>query len=412
MKVQQEYRCSPGRDDHPYKEALCARLLKHVALVTNQAPTIKEAIQLWLRQICDTTHWPVGHASILYQSELLGEHLPTDLWHVAPGEGSESLHQAINANRLRTGTAGHRRIAGRGSAIIVPDLAQEADLSRQEAARDLGLRSALIMPVVAGDVLHAVCEFFSYESLQQDVLWQEVMTSVAATLARAIERQSFQWALRDMRGKLLNLQDDERRRLARELHDTTAQNISVMIINMDTLKREAAGLTSAERAKLAECADIARQSLQEIRSFSYLLHPPMLDDFGVVTALRLFVQGFSERSGIAVELDVPERSIPMPREVEVAIFRVVQESLSNVLKHSQSSTATVRVAFGGSRITITVEDQGKGLPPTALKIGVGIASMQERVRQCGGQLKLTRRTKGTELQVTLPVPEAAEVAGA
>lgn len=164
-----------------------------------------------------------------------------------------------------------------------------------------------------------------------------------------------------------------------------------MIINMDTLKREAAGLTSAERAKLAECADMARQSLQEIRSFSYLLHPPMLDDFGVVTALRLFVQGFSERSGIAVELDVPERS---------------------VLKHSQSSTATVRVAFGGSRITITVEDQGKGLPPTALKIGVGIASMQERVRQCGGQLKLTRRTKGTELQVTLPVPEAAEVAGA
>ena len=98
------------------------------------------------------------------------------------------------------------------------------------------------------------------------------------------------------------------------------------------------------------------------------------------------------------------RSIPLPREVEVAIFRVVQESLSNVLKHSESSTATVRVAFGW--ITITVEDQGKGLPPTALKIGVGIASMQERVRQCGGQLKLTRRTKGTELQVTLPVPEA------
>ena len=121
------------------------------------------------------------------------------------------------------------------------------------------------------------------ESLQEDVLWQEVMTSVAATLAHTVERKSFKWALRVMRGKLFNLQDDERRRLARELHDTTAQNISIMIINMDTLKREAVGLTSAERARLAECGDIARQSLQEIRSFSYLLHPPMLDDFGVVT---------------------------------------------------------------------------------------------------------------------------------
>jgi len=219
-----------------------------------------------------------------------------------------------------------------------------------------------------------------------------------------------------MTGKLLNLLDDERRRLATELHDTTAQNISSIIMDLDLVGMEIGELRPSAHAKLSECAALARQSLQEIRTFSYLLHPPMLDELGVIPALRIFVEGFSKRSGLHVDLELPERSIRMPRDLEIAIFRVVQESLTNVRKHSQSPTATIRVRFEASTVTILVEDEGTGISrpseggPLLAKIGVGIGSMRERVKQCGGQIAISSRAKGTVIEVSLPVPEAAKAA--
>jgi signal transduction histidine kinase len=220
-----------------------------------------------------------------------------------------------------------------------------------------------------------------------------------------------------MTARLLTLQDDERRRLARELHDTTAQNVSMIIVNIELLYRDQSS-SPAARAKLAECAELARRSLQEVRTFSYVLHPPMLEELGVFTALRLFIEGFSERSGISVELDLPDRSVRMPRDLETTIFRVIQEGLSNVSKHSHSSTARVRVSVDSGGIAINVEDDGSGLPTTdegtsqVPKIGVGIGSMQERVKLWGGRLQLHSRGSGTQLQVNLPLAQAARAATA
>lgn len=413
MKVRHSPRSNLTKD-RLQKEALCAQLLRAVALVTGETANIRDTIQGFLRKICDTTRWPVAHTRILSQHDVVEERLPADIWYVASGERFEPLRQAINANGLRGANAWHVRMLKTARPIMLSDLAQEPDFSGRQAAHDLGLKSALGIPVLAGERLKAVCEFFSYDPIQGDGLWEEVMASIAAALARTIEHRWFQQSLNAMRGKLLNLQDAERRRLARELHDSTGQNISLIIINMDTLERENPNLAPAARARLAECGDLARKSLQEIRTFSYLLHPPMLDEFGVITALRVFVEGFSERSGIAVDLDLPERAVRLPRDLEVTIFRVVQESLSNVHKHSHSATAKVRMSFDRDRVALTVEDEGSGLPRETepglhpLKIGVGIGGMLERVKQCGGQLKLSPRSKGTQLEVSLPLPELAK----
>ena len=223
--------------------------------------------------------------------------------------------------------------------------------------------------------------------------------------------------LHEMTGRLLTLQDDERRRLACELHDTTGQNLSMLVLNIDLLGR---GHFPKEEtnAKLAECSELARTSLQEVRTFSYVLHPPMLDELGVFSALRTFIQGFAERSGILVDLDLPDRSIRMSRDLETTIFRVVQEGLSNVHKHSRSSTARVRVAVNHDGVFINVEDEGTGLPSSTeftelpTKIGVGISSMQERVRHCGGHLQLHSHGAGTQLEVSLPLRQAARAATA
>jgi two-component system NarL family sensor kinase len=191
----------------------------------------------------------------------------------------------------------------------------------------------------------------------------------------------------------------------------------MLVLNIDLLGR---GHFPKEEtnAKLAECSELARTSLQEVRTFSYVLHPPMLDDLGVFSALRTFIQGFAERSGILIDLELPDRSIRMSRDLETTIFRVVQEGLSNVHKHSRSSTARVRVAVNHDGVFINVEDEGTGLPSSTeftelpTKIGVGISSMQERVRHCGGHLQLHSHGAGTQLEVSLPLRQAAHAATA
>jgi signal transduction histidine kinase len=300
---------------------------------------------------------------------------------------------------------------------VLFDLEHELDLKGQHAARELGLRSALGMPVLAGENVTAICEFFSSDAIPQDVLCEEVFAAIGDAVAHAIEMKQTREQLREMTGRLLTLQDDERRRLARELHDTTGQNLSMLALNIDLLTR---GQSTAEerQAKLNECGDLARASLQEVRTFSYTLHPPLLEELGVFSALRTFIEGFAERSGILIDLELPDRSVRVPRDLETTIFRVVQESLSNVHKHSHSPTARVCVAVGADGVFIQVEDEGTGLPASAelaelpAKIGVGIGSMQERVRHCGGRMQLHSHGAGTQLEVNLPLRQAAHAATA
>jgi signal transduction histidine kinase len=314
VKIRQDYR-RKRIDDFLRKETLCAQLLRAVALLSDEAADIKDLIQLCLRKICDTTAWPVAHARILLQNDLLGPRLPEDIWHVAAGKQSESLHKAIDVRHLQFGISCHVRIVEAAKPILFSDLAQEVDFPGRQEAHEFGLKSAFGMPVLVRDKLKAVCEFFSYEPLRADVLWEEVMASIASALARTIEHKWLERSLSEMRNRLLNLQDDERRRLARELHDSAGQNMALIVMNTDTLERESQGLSPTGRAKIAECGSLARESLQEIRTSSYLLHPPMVDELGVLAALRVFIEGFSERSGIRVDLDLPKRLIRLPRDL-------------------------------------------------------------------------------------------------
>jgi signal transduction histidine kinase len=315
-------------------------------------------------------------------------------------------------SHLRSGIDWRVRMVATHRPVVLRDLARELDAKGQFAARELGLKSALGMPVLAGETATAVCEFFSTTTIEHDELGEEVFAAMGAILAHAIEAKQSRDRLRDMTAMLLSLQDDERRRLARELHDSTGQNLSMMIVDIDFLGRE--HLPSSEaRAKLAECRELARRSLQEVRTFSYVLHPPLLEELGVFSALREFVSGFCERSGIAVALDLPNSSARFALDLETTIFRVVQESLSNVHKHSHASKAAVRITVADAEMTIAVEDNGSGLPVAGedvsqtVRIGVGIGSMRERVRQCGGTLQLHSHGTGTQLQVTLPLRQPA-----
>jgi signal transduction histidine kinase len=397
-----------SQEEPQTKQPMYTRLLRTAKVTAEEAANLADALLLCLSRVCECTRWPFAHARILSQDGALDAHGAKEVWYVPFLDAQTFRDKALRMSHLRSGIDWRARMVSTARPIVLRDLARELDAKGQHAARELGLKSALGMPVLAGESATAVCEFFSSTSIQEDDLLQEVFAAIGTTLAHAVEAKQSRERLSEMTRRLLSLQDDERRRLARELHDTTGQNLSMMIVDIDFLGREQFPSSEA-RAKLAECGELARRSLAEVRTFSYVLHPPLLEELGVFPALRQFVEGFSERSGILVNLDLPDGSARMPLEVETTIFRVVQESLSNVRKHSHASKATVRIALHPGEIAVTVEDNGSGLPaaienvsyPT--NVGVGIGSMRERVRQCGGHLQLHSHGVGTQLQVSLPL---------
>jgi signal transduction histidine kinase len=221
--------------------------------------------------------------------------------------------------------------------------------------------------------------------------------------------------LRTLANRLMHTQDEERRRIAALLHDTTAQDLAALKMLLAKLNRAADRLNDGERNALAQSIALVEQSMTEVRTVSYLLHPPLLDDAGLVSALRWYARGFAERSGIKVDLDLPESLERLPRETETVLFRIAQESLTNIHRHAGSETASIRLRRHAEMLALEIEDRGHGIPRASLEqitsggggAGVGIAGMSERTKELGGRLEVTSSDHGTTVRVSLPLVEAA-----
>ena len=219
--------------------------------------------------------------------------------------------------------------------------------------------------------------------------------------------------LRSLSGSLMRAQDDERRRIAHVLHETTAQDLAALKMHLARLNRSGAALSADERAAIAESIDLAERSMTGIRTLSYLLHPPFLDESGLVSALKWYADGFAERSGIHVDLDLPSAFERLPQDVETALFRVVQEALLNIHHHAHSASAAIRLHAGAGELTLEVEDRGRGVPAELLAqlpqgggaLGVGVAGMRERLEQLGGTLEIVSSGQGTTVRARIPLPE-------
>jgi PAS domain S-box-containing protein len=214
--------------------------------------------------------------------------------------------------------------------------------------------------------------------------------------------------LRDLSARLMESQDVERRHIARELHDSAGQTLAALGMNLALLAQNAKN-NPAQLAKGIESAESLVQHLnREIRTTSYLLHPPLLDESGLFSALSWYVQGLKERSGLDVNLSIPENLERLPADTELVVFRIVQESLTNVHRHSESKTASIQIARAADRITVEIQDQGRGMSPEKLaKIqaqgsGVGISGMRERLRHFNGELLVESNDRGTKIFATLP----------
>ncbi len=238
--------------------------------------------------------------------------------------------------------------------------------------------------------------------------WLQINTDISG------QRRSEE-SLRLLSGRLLQLQDEERRRLARELHDSAGQMLAALAMHLTPLQNDLVYPKAADAVR--ESIGLVHELSKELRTISHLLHPPLLDEVGLASALRWFLEGFTERSKIAVDCELPEDFGRLPQELETAVFRIVQECLTNIHRHSGSPVARVSIARLDDEIRIEVEDRGKGISPEQQramdfggKLGVGITGMRERLRQLGGRLEIHSSRDGTLVVALLPLASSSSTA--
>jgi signal transduction histidine kinase len=225
-------------------------------------------------------------------------------------------------------------------------------------------------------------------------------------LARTEELAQKTEEVRELTGRLLKLQDDERRRLARELHDSTGQMLVAMKLALEQMSEESKG--QPLELLVAQTIAINEEMSRELRTMSYLLHPPLLDEVGLPSALRWYTEGFSQRSGIAVDLQISPDFGRLPDGMEIALFRVVQECLTNIHRHSGSATANIQLIRNRDAVQIEIRDSGNGVSPerrheNKVIPGVGLMGIQERMRQFGGRVEITSQSNGTQVIATIPL---------
>ena len=224
-----------------------------------------------------------------------------------------------------------------------------------------------------------------------------------------VEREKMEESARRLSVRILQLQDEERRKFSRELHDSLGQLLAVAKMHMTVLLEK-----NPHDQLLKEIDDLLTESVTETRTISHLLHPPLLDEIGIASAARWYAEGFAKRSGIELVADVPDDLERMPRPTELVLFRVLQECLTNIHRHSHSSRAEISLRTNSKGAALRIRDYGTGMPPQILEnfrltgtdVGVGLAGMRERVREQGGHFEIHSDRSGTIISVTMPITPA------
>jgi PAS domain S-box-containing protein len=237
------------------------------------------------------------------------------------------------------------------------------------------------------------------------------LESVIAAYSDITNRKQAEAALHQLSTRLLQLQDEERRHIGRELHDVLAQSVMAVNLDLAQVARSSVPLDKQAKRALAEARGMLGEMSREIRTLSYLLHPPVLDELGLASAIQEYATGFSERSGIALELDIQSGFGRLPQDAETALFRIVQESLSNIQRHSGSRSARIRLRAHGHSVELQVSDRGRGMDQMKVergsgaetRLGVGILGMRERMAQLKGKLEVESTPSGTTVRATIPL---------
>jgi len=391
------------------------KLLHDVALATGEARSIEDAAEVCLGAICREVGWCAGHVYLMNTETGSGAGI-RDVWFYKNAKCAAIFRAfcELRPAAFETSVAGLALKADKP--VWTTDMVHAPEWLAGLAAQ-AGLATAFGMAVPAGNNILVAFEFFLEQSVEQDGWFETLIAGVGNHMARVFERTAAQEAHRRLSVTLLRTQDEERRRISRELHDEIGQYLSGVRLCLNRAVREAGELAPAAAAALEEAGDIVERCVAETRTLSQLLHPPLLDELGLASATRWYAEGFASRSGVKLDLRISPAIGRLDDDIELALFRVIQESLNNIHRHSGSQTATIKIELEARRVRVEIGDQGKGMGhfpigmpaiegPTA---GVGITGMRERMKDLGGTLDIFSDDRGTTVRAIAPLRGEAAI---
>jgi len=344
------------------------------------------------------------------RTRLIIDTIPVMAWSLGP----DGVVDFLNRRWMEyTGLSLEQYVANPTGPIHPEDTPQVLERWRAQMARDEGYDDEMRLRGADGAYRQFLVRTVPLRDESGRVVkWYGVSTDIEDRRRAEAKLEESLSRLRALTGSLMRAQDDERRRIAQMLHETTAQDLVAVKMLLAGLARTTM-FSDAGRGALSESVELIDRSIAGVRTLSYLLHPPFLDESGLLAAVRWYVRGFADRSGIVVDLDVPPALERLPKDLESALFRFVQEALTNIHRHASSVTACIRLRTERDSVALEITDQGRGMSADVRSSvtagsgapGVGLAGIRERLQQLGGVLDIDSNDRGTTLRATVPLPE-------
>ncbi|MGB6876289.1 MAG: ATP-binding protein [Candidatus Acidiferrales bacterium] len=394
------------------------RLLGEVSACVNEAETVEEALRRSLASICVQTNWCVACACTANRGN--NEEIQGDrVWFLSDEKRFAHFRDAVDAKlKFPREKNVAERVFRKNGPVWIRDIHKDPYFAAVLSSTGAALQCAYGFPIPLGSKAGIVMVLFSDAPMELDEAFSGTMSGVGRHLGRLFERLGAEKTQRALSVSLMRAQDDERRRIARELHDSTGQYLAALTLAIDAARNHRDALPAAATRKLEEASEIINRCSAEVRTLSHLLHPPLLEELGLASAINWYVDGFAERSGMKLDVQVPAQVARLDPFAELALFRALQECLTNIHRHSGSKTASVKIEADDHHLTLEVRDQGKGIEQETLgdwfgnkkRSGVGISGMRERMKDLGGTLEIESSSAGTVVRATIPARQRAAAA--
>ena len=383
-------------------EAEGSKLVKAIAMASNETRAIDDTLYFCIERVCKFADWPLGHLYLTAEKPASGL-IPTEIWHVGDPGKFDVFQKITEDTPMESGVGLPGRVLASGEPEWIIDVTKDPNFPRAKQVENIGVRAGFAFPILIGREVVGVMEFFSTKAAEPDKEMLAIMAQIGTQLGRVLERkraldqsQTSQEQLRNLYHRLQEVREEERTRTAREVHDHLSQLLTTIKLELSLLDKKLTHSNPGIKESTQQLLDMSDDAIQSVQRIAMDLRPPILDDLGLSEAIEWQVKEFKGRTGIHCQFHNQMNGIELDLERSTTLFRIFQETLTNIVRHSQATKVGVRLYTSEKNISLQVEDNGCGITADQIQNlrSLGLLGMRERAMVWGGNIQISGAPKG------------------
>ncbi len=392
------------------RESGFVELHRDIAVGSNETQAIESTLEYCIKRICAHTGWPVGHLYLTSERYSL-QLVPAGIWHLDDPARFETFRKITEVTPFNAGEGLPGRVVASGKPAWIIDVTQDSNFPRANLAKNIGVKAGFAFPILIGDEIVGVMEFFSSKAVEPDDKLLEIMTQVGTQLGRVLERKRAEEEvrhsheqLRDLYHRLELVREEERTRMSREIHDELAQALTALKMEISLLDKKLDKNNSSLRSYTQMMLEILDTTIQAGKKLVMDLRPPILDDFGLPEAIEWQAIEFENRTGIQCDIDFGENYLTLDKDRSTTLFRIFQETLTNVTRHAKADKINISLKGCNGSVTLQVRDNGIGISKNQINNlrSLGLLGIRERALVWGGKVDILGvPNQGTTITINL-----------